>query len=71
MSIRDDGPGIPPGQLPYVFDRFYRTDDSRSSAVPGYGLGLSISKKLAELLGIGLTVNSREGKGTAFILRFP
>lgn len=71
LSIRDDGPGIPSGQLPYVFDRFYRTDDSRSSAVPGYGLGLSISKKLAELLGIGLTVNSREGKGTAFILRFP
>ena len=71
LSIRDDGPGIPTGQLPYVFDRFYRTDDSRSSAVPGYGLGLSISKKLAELLGIGLTVNSQEGKGTAFILRFP
>jgi signal transduction histidine kinase len=71
LSIRDDGPGIPPGQLPYVFDRFYRTDDSRSSAVPGYGLGLSIAKKLAELLGIGLTVNSQEGKGTAFILRFP
>lgn len=70
LSIRDDGPGIPPGQLPYVFDRFYRTDDSRSSAVPGYGLGLSIAKKLAELLGIGLTVNSQEGKGTAFILRF-
>ncbi|MBV6427871.1 MAG: Adaptive-response sensory-kinase SasA [Haliscomenobacter sp.] len=71
LSIRDDGPGIPPGQLPYVFDRFYRTDDSRSSAVPGYGLGLSIAKKLADLLGIGLTVNSQEGKGTAFILRFP
>lgn len=71
LSIRDDGPGIPSGQLPYVFDRFYRTDDSRSSAVPGYGLGLSISKKLAELLGIDLTVNSQEGKGTAFILRFP
>jgi signal transduction histidine kinase len=71
LSICDDGPGIPPGQLPYIFDRFYRTDDSRSSAAPGAGLGLSIAKKLADLLGISLSVNSQEGKGTAFILRFP
>lgn len=71
LSIRDDGPGITPGQLPYIFDRFYRTDDSRSSAVPGAGLGLSIAKKLADLLGIVLAVSSQEGKGTAFILRFP
>ncbi len=71
LSIRDDGPGIPPEQLPYIFNRFYRTDDSRSSAVPGSGLGLSIAKKLADVLGIGLTASSEVGKGTTFILRFP
>lgn len=71
LSIRDNGPGIPHGQLPYIFDRFYRTDDSRSAAVPGSGLGLSIAKKLADLLGIGLSANSREGEGTELILQFP
>jgi two-component system, OmpR family, heavy metal sensor histidine kinase CusS len=71
LLIRDDGPGIPAGQLPYVFDRFYRTDDSRSSAVPGAGLGLSIAKKLSDLLGIRLSANSAEGQGAEFFLQFP
>jgi signal transduction histidine kinase len=70
LIFRDNGPGISPEQLPHVFDRFYRTDDSRSSTVPGAGLGLSIAKKLAILLGIHLTVSSREGEGTAFTLNF-
>lgn len=70
LIIRDNGPGISPEQLPHIFDRFYRADDSRSSAVPGAGLGLSIAKKLADLLGIRLSVSSREGEGTAFMLDF-
>ena len=61
LIIRDNGPGIPAEQLPYVFDRFYRADEARSSAVPGAGLGLSIAKKLADLLGIELKVSSRAG----------
>lgn len=71
LTIKDDGPGIPPQQLPYVFDRFYRADDSRSSTVPGAGLGLSIAKKLADLLSIRLSVSSREGEETEFMLDFP
>ena len=71
LIIRDYGPGIAPEQLPHIFNRFYRTDDSRSSAVPGAGLGLSIAKKLADLLGIRLSVSSRKGEGTAFTLDFP
>jgi len=70
LTIKDDGPGIPPQQLPYVFDRFYRADDSRSSTVPGAGLGLSIAKKLADLLSIRLSVSSREVEGAAFVLVF-
>jgi two-component system heavy metal sensor histidine kinase CusS len=70
LTIRDNGPGISPEQLPYIFNRFFRTDDSRSSTVPGAGLGLSIAKKLADLLGIHLSVSSREGEGTAFVLGF-
>lgn len=70
LVIRDDGPGIPPEQLPYVFDRFYRTDDSRSSSVPGTGLGLAIAKKMSDLLNIRLTANNAKGAGAEFILRF-
>lgn len=71
LIIRDDGPGIPPEQLPYVFDRFYRTDDSRSSSVPGTGLGLAIAKKMSDLLNIRLTANNAKEAGAEFILRFP
>lgn len=69
--IRDDGPGISPEHLQRIFDRFYRADNSRSSAVRGAGLGLAIAKKLADLLGIRLTVSSTEGEGTDFTLNFP
>ena len=68
LTIRDNGPGISMEHLPRLFDRFYRTDDARSAAVPGAGLGLSIAKKLADLLGISLAVHSRVGEGTAFVL---
>ncbi len=70
LVMRDNGPGIAAGQLPYLFDRFYRADNSRNIAIPGSGLGLSIAKKLADLLGIRLSVSSREGEGTTFVLGF-
>ncbi|MBK8702211.1 MAG: HAMP domain-containing histidine kinase [Saprospiraceae bacterium] len=70
LTISDNGPGIPEIHLSHIFDRFYRTDSSRSSEVQGVGLGLSIAKKMADLLHIRLTANSREGEGTAFILFF-
>lgn len=71
LCIRDNGPGISAAHLPHVFDRFYRADASRSSAVRGSGLGLAIVKKLADLLQLALSVSSQEGQGTAFMLRFP
>lgn len=71
LSVNDDGIGIPAKDLPHIFNRFYRADESRSSAVKGNGLGLSIVKKLADLQHITLRVESEPGKGTSFMLQFP
>lgn len=71
LTLRDNGPGISEEHLPRLFDRFYRADDARSATVPGAGLGLSIAKNLADLLGIRLTVHSLLGEGTIFVLGFP
>jgi signal transduction histidine kinase len=70
LTIADDGPGIPAEHLPRLFDRLYRADASRTSQVPGSGLGLSIVQKIASLEQIEISVKSEEGSGTAFILRF-
>jgi two-component system, OmpR family, heavy metal sensor histidine kinase CusS len=69
LFIQNEGPGIPEDQLPFIFNRFYRTDQSRSAAIPGSGLGLAIVKKLAELQHIGISVVSQPGK-TIFSLSF-
>jgi two-component system, OmpR family, heavy metal sensor histidine kinase CusS len=71
LSVKDDGPGIPATHLPNIFDRFYRVDESRSSAIKGSGLGLSIVKKLAEIQHITLRIESIEGIGSTFTLQFP
>ncbi len=71
LAIADKGPGISPEYLPHLFDRFYRADASRNTKIPGTGLGLSIAKKMADLQGIRLTVQSEEGEGTTFSLQVP
>jgi signal transduction histidine kinase len=71
LSVKDDGIGISEIDIPYIFNRFYRADESRSSVVKGSGLGLSIVQKLAGLQNITLQVASREGEGTTFSLHFP
>jgi len=70
FSITNDGTGITQQQIPQLFNRFYRTDDSRSSIVPGSGLGLAIVKKLADLQHIEIDVSSTPGSIT-FSLTFP
>lgn len=71
LSVKDDGIGISPEHLPNIFNRFYRADESRSSAIKGNGLGLSIVKKLADLQHISLKADSQPGVGSTFMLTFP
>jgi heavy metal sensor kinase len=70
LSVRDTGEGIPAEALPRVFDRFFRADASRSRATGGRGLGLSIARRIAELHGADLMVESRLGEGSRFTVRF-
>lgn len=71
VEIEDNGKGIAAKDLPYIFDRFYRTDTSRNSSKGGSGIGLSIVKKIMEDHGGKIWANSKEGMGTAmfFVLR--
>ncbi len=68
-SIKDQGFGMTEQQVKRIFDRFYRNDNSRNSEVGGFGLGLSIVKKLCEIQDIKLNVESKVGSGTAFYLQ--
>ncbi len=71
VGIEDNGRGIAADDLPYIFDRFYRTDSSRNSAKGGSGIGLSIVKKIIEDHGGRIWAVSTEGEGTTmlFVLR--
>lgn len=71
VEIEDNGKGIAAKDLPYIFDRFYRTDASRNSATGGSGIGLSIVKKIIEDHGGKIWANSKEETGTImyFVIR--
>ena len=71
IDIRDNGQGMSPEDLEHIFDRFYRTDESRSRQSGGSGLGLSIAKSLTEAHGGSLSVTSTKGEGSTFTVRLP
>ena len=72
ISVTDDGIGIDPAELPHVFERFYRTDQSRSRGVGGTGLGLGITRAIVEAHGGTVTVASDGlGQGATATLRLP
>jgi signal transduction histidine kinase len=71
LTVRDNGSGIPPEDLPHIFERFYRADRARSRMDGGTGLGLSIARKIAQAHGGDLTaINHPEG-GAVFTLSLP
>lgn len=71
VSVADTGSGIPPEDLPHIFDRFYRVDKSRSRTSGGTGLGLAVVKQLVEAHGGRVWAESELGKGTVFRFTLP
>jgi two-component system sensor histidine kinase BaeS len=71
LRVQDNGDGISPEDLPYVFDRFYRADKSRQRQGGESGLGLAIAKSFVEAHGGSLSVESALGEGTSFIIALP
>lgn len=71
IEVKDSGIGIPPEHLPYIFDRFYRVDPSRTSVSGNMGLGLSIVKSIMALHSGAVEIESTPQVGTVFRLIFP
>ncbi|WP_338470661.1 ATP-binding protein [Niallia sp. XMNu-256] len=71
LKVSDSGPGIPEDALPFIFERFYKGDPSRSRSESGTGLGLSIAKGFVEAHGGSISVESEIHKGTTFTVRLP
>jgi two-component system OmpR family sensor kinase len=70
-EVQDTGPGIDPAELPLIFDRFYRTDKSRTRDVPGTGLGLAIVRSIARVHDGRVEAERPEGGGTLMRVRLP
>ena len=71
VEVADTGCGIPPDDLPHIFDRFYRADPARSNAAGNAGLGLAIVKSIVALHGGTITARSTPGEGTSMSIRLP
>jgi signal transduction histidine kinase len=71
VAVRDTGEGIAAGALPYVFERFYRTDQVRGRDTGGSGLGLTIARSLIEAHGGRIWAESEEGMGSTFAFALP
>jgi signal transduction histidine kinase len=71
VSVTNQGPGIPPEELPHLFARFYRTQEARAGAVRGLGLGLHISKGIVEAHGGRIWAESVPGQTTRFCFTLP
>lgn len=71
ITVADNGSGIHPKEVPHIFERFYRADKSRSKKIEGFGLGLSIAKKIVALHEGTIRVKSILNKGTTFTIRLP
>lgn len=71
LVVSDSGNGIPPEDLPYIFERFYRADKSRNRLTGGSGLGLTITRAIVEAHKGEISISSELNKGTIFTVRLP
>jgi signal transduction histidine kinase len=71
IRVSDDGPGIPAADVANLFEPFFRVDRSRSKKTGGYGLGLSICKRIIDAHGGTITVENNPGRGASFIVSLP
>jgi signal transduction histidine kinase len=71
LTVQDDGPGIPEEELPQLFEPFYRIDRSRSKKTGGYGLGLSLCKRIVEAHGGRIEVTNRAARGVRVTVALP
>lgn len=71
IRVQDDGQGIPEGQMVNIFEPFFRIDPSRSKKTGGYGLGLSMCKRIVEAHGGTIQIENKSGRGVSFILTIP
>jgi signal transduction histidine kinase len=71
IHVRDTGAGIPPEQLPHVFEKFYQADNQRAASHEGSGLGLAIAREIVRAHGGEIAVESTVGVGTTFTIIMP
>lgn len=71
INVKDNGIGIDPEKIPYIFDRFYQVDSATTRQQGGSGIGLALTKELVELMGGIIEVSSEPGQGTEFSIRLP
>ena len=71
VSVTDTGPGIPPDDVPHLFERFYRANQNGQKVSKGYGLGLAITREIVRAHGGDIWVTSELGRGTSFVFTLP
>jgi signal transduction histidine kinase len=71
ITVRDSGAGIPPEQLPHIFEKFYQANNQAQSSSRGTGLGLAIAREIVEAHGGNISVASNPGVGTTFTITLP
>ena len=71
LSVQDSGVGIPESELEKIFDKFYRGSHALASKIRGSGIGLSLTRNVAEMHGGDVLVKSAPGEGSVFTLRIP
>lgn len=71
ITVKDNGCGMDDNDIPYIFERFYRTDKSRNRSTGGAGIGLTITRAIVQLHGGTIHVESKKGVGSLFKVTIP